>query len=155
MAGPACRLRTCGGCAATRLNAQALTQQRGTCVVAGLAFPRNGVNDLRMGSTTHQLRCQTCECSYQDCPGHFGHITLVKPVFEVGMLDKTLAVLRCVCFNCGRLLANKVGRRFPGPPACPAAHFAPRLVPRASDPERARPLRLFIRAPHWPALIAS
>ena len=72
-----------------------------------VARHRNGVNDLRMGSTTHQLRCQTCECSYLDCPGHFGHVTLVKPVFEVGMLDKILTVLRCVCFNCGRLLASK------------------------------------------------
>jgi hypothetical protein len=68
---------------------------------------RNGVNDLRMGSTTHALRCQTCECSYLDCPGHFGHITLVKPVFEVGMLKKIITVLRCVCHHCGRLLASK------------------------------------------------
>jgi len=76
-------------------------------------FRSHGPNDLRMGTTSHNLRCQTCSCSHLDCPGHFGHIKLVKPVFEVGMLTKALTVLRCVCYNCGRLLASKVGRRAP------------------------------------------
>jgi DNA-directed RNA polymerase II subunit RPB1 len=42
-----------------------------------------------------------------DCPGHFGHIELAKPVFHVGFFNKTLRVLRCVCFYCSKLLVDK------------------------------------------------
>ena len=44
-----------------------------------------GVNDPRMGTTEHKLRCKTCDGTYSgsatgekknDCPGHFGHIDL-------------------------------------------------------------------------------
>lgn len=43
-----------------------------------------------------------------ECPGHFGHIELAKPVFHVGFLTKTLKVLRCVCFYCSKLLVSPV-----------------------------------------------
>lgn len=41
-----------------------------------------------------------------ECPGHFGHIELAKPVFHVGFLVKTMKVLRCVCFFCSKLLVD-------------------------------------------------
>ncbi|XP_069180838.1 DNA-directed RNA polymerase II subunit RPB1-like [Procambarus clarkii] len=41
-----------------------------------------------------------------DCPGHFGHLELAKPVFHVGFLTKTMKILRCVCFYCSKLLFN-------------------------------------------------
>eukprot|EP00061_Rhincodon_typus_P018568 g47789.t1 len=41
-----------------------------------------------------------------ECPGHFGHIELAKPVFHVGFLTKTMKVLRCVCFFCSKLLVD-------------------------------------------------
>lgn len=43
-----------------------------------------------------------------ECPGHFGHIELAKPVFHVGFLGKTMKVLRCVCFFCSKLLVDSV-----------------------------------------------
>ena len=43
-----------------------------------------------------------------ECPGHFGHIELAKPVFHVGFLVKTMKVLRCVCFFCSKLLVDSV-----------------------------------------------
>uniref|UniRef100_A0A8B9EN94 DNA-directed RNA polymerase subunit n=1 Tax=Anser cygnoides TaxID=8845 RepID=A0A8B9EN94_ANSCY len=41
-----------------------------------------------------------------ECPGHFGHIELAKPVFHVGFLGKTMKILRCVCFFCSKLLVD-------------------------------------------------
>lgn len=38
------------------------------------------------------------------CPGHFGHITLNAPVYHQGLLGFIAKFLRCVCFNCSRLL---------------------------------------------------
>lgn len=43
-----------------------------------------------------------------ECPGHFGHIELAKPVFHVGYITKIMKVLRCVCFFCSKLLVDSV-----------------------------------------------
>lgn len=45
-----------------------------------------------------------------ECPGHFGHIELAKPVFHVGFVTKIMKVLRCVCFFCSKLLVDAVRR---------------------------------------------
>ena len=73
-----------------------------------------GVNDPRMGSIDKRGRCKTCDCTYtgsgskvNDCPGHFGHIELAMPVYHVGFIDDVVRILRCVCFHCSRLLADK------------------------------------------------
>lgn len=50
-----------------------------------------------------------------ECPGHFGHIELAKPVFHVGFLVKTMKVLRCVCFFCSKLLVDSVSGVGPWP----------------------------------------
>lgn len=46
-----------------------------------------------------------------ECPGHFGHIDLAKPVFHVGFVTKTLKILRCVCFYCSKLLVSPVSTK--------------------------------------------
>ncbi|XP_055335643.1 DNA-directed RNA polymerase II subunit RPB1-like [Paramacrobiotus metropolitanus] len=66
----------------------------------------NGLMDPRLGTVDRMMRCQTCAGNMTECPGHFGHIDLAKPVFHVGFLTKTIKVLRCVCFTCSRLLVN-------------------------------------------------
>jgi DNA-directed RNA polymerase II subunit RPB1 len=85
--------------------------------VAKIEFPETmennrpkigGLLDPRLGSIDSHLRCQTCNGSMGDCPGHFGHIELTKPVFNVGFLIKVLKVLKCVCFHCSKLLADTV-----------------------------------------------
>jgi DNA-directed RNA polymerase beta' subunit len=43
-----------------------------------------------------------------ECPGHFGHIDLAKPVFHVGFITKTIKILRCVCFYCSKMLVSPV-----------------------------------------------
>lgn len=41
-----------------------------------------------------------------DCPGHFGHIDLARPVFHPGLIETVRKLLKCVCFNCSRLLVT-------------------------------------------------
>ena len=56
-----------------------------------------GVNDPRMGTTENKIRCKTCDGTYtgsatgekkNDCPGHFGHIDLARPVYHIGFLKE-------------------------------------------------------------------
>lgn len=39
-----------------------------------------------------------------DCPGHFAHIELARPVYHYGLIEFARRVLRCICFHCSRLL---------------------------------------------------
>ena len=80
--------------------------------LGGFVFEDNGnpteggINDLRMGTTDKRLRCATCKCNMSDCPGHFGFIHLVKPVFHVGFINQCLKLLKCVCYNCSKILID-------------------------------------------------
>jgi DNA-directed RNA polymerase II subunit RPB1 len=67
-----------------------------------------------MGTNSYSIRCKTCDCTYagsgskmDDCPGHFGHIELVRPVYHCGFIDEIVRILRCVCFQCSRLLLDE------------------------------------------------
>ncbi|KAG5670017.1 hypothetical protein PVAND_000304 [Polypedilum vanderplanki] len=75
------------------------TMEGGRPKLGGLMDPRQGVID-------RTSRCQTCAGNLTECPGHFGHIDLSKPVFHVGFLTKTIKILRCVCFYCSKLLVS-------------------------------------------------
>ncbi|KAJ1332825.1 hypothetical protein BSLG_008454 [Batrachochytrium salamandrivorans] len=41
-----------------------------------------GLLDPRLGTIDRNYKCQTCGENMTDCPGHFGHIELAKPVDE-------------------------------------------------------------------------
>jgi len=62
-----------------------------------------GLMDPRMGTVDRQLKCATCSGSMNECPGHFGHVELAKPVFNVGFISTVLKILRAVCYHCSRL----------------------------------------------------
>lgn len=62
--------------------------ENGKPKIGGLMDPRQGVIDKRG-------RCNTCAGTLADCPGHFAHLELAKPVFYIGFLTKTLKV----CFR--------------------------------------------------------
>ena len=72
----------------------------------------NGINDLRMGTVDKLLRCRTCECNFSDCPGHFGFIELIKPKYHIGFIETCRKILRCVCFNCSKLLTSQTDNKF-------------------------------------------
>ena len=67
----------------------------------------NAVNDPRMGSMEREITCVTCRADPTVCPGHVGHIALNAPVFQAGTLPYVIKFLRCVCFNCSKLLAPR------------------------------------------------
>ena len=75
------------------------TMEAGLPKLGGLMDPRQGVID-------HTSRCQSCAGNMIECPGHFGHIDLVKPVFHIGFITKTIKILRCVCFYCSKMLVS-------------------------------------------------
>jgi hypothetical protein len=45
-----------------------------------------------------------------DCPGHFGHIELIFPVYHAGLQQYMRKVLRTVCFNCSKILEPREQR---------------------------------------------
>lgn len=61
-----------------------------------------GVNDRRMGVTSHSDYCR--HCRQIDCPGHYGQIILNEPVINPAYIKMVVAVLNCVCIGCGTLL---------------------------------------------------
>ncbi len=43
-----------------------------------------GLLDPRMGTIDRNFKCQTCGENMTECPGHFAHIELLKPVYHPG-----------------------------------------------------------------------
>ena len=41
-----------------------------------------------------------------ECPGHFGHIELARPVYHGGLIEFVRKILRCACNHCSQLLLN-------------------------------------------------
>ncbi len=67
-------------------------------------FPIDGsLMDLRMGTIDPGLRCRTCGNKVGDCPGHFGHIELAKPVIHIKYVNVIYDLLRATCPKCGRI----------------------------------------------------
>ena len=72
--------------------------------VSGGKPKEGGVLDAKLGTMDFHMKCETCKGNWKQCPGHFGHIELAKPVFHVGFLPVIVKVLTCVCINCSKLL---------------------------------------------------
>ena len=65
-----------------------------------------GLMDARMGTIDRTLKCQTCGEGMAECPGHFGHIDLARPVFHIGFLGKVKKLLEIVCTSCGKVKSD-------------------------------------------------
>ena len=65
---------------------------------------KGGINDQRMGVIDKDSYCKTCNCKSKQCPGHFGYIPLVKPVFHVYFIKECLYLIKCICQNCSKIL---------------------------------------------------
>jgi len=63
-----------------------------------------GLMDPRLGVIDPGLRCKTCGARAGDCPGHFGHIELARPVVHVGHAKIIYKILKATCRTCSRLL---------------------------------------------------
>ena len=66
-----------------------------------------GLFDSRMGSTEMGKICATCGQNNINCPGHFGHMELARPVFHWQFISYILKILKCTCLQCSKLLINK------------------------------------------------
>ena len=67
----------------------------------------NGLFDPRMGVLENGKVCRSCGQNNHNCPGHFGHFTLARPVYYTQFFKQLMKVLRCICFKCGKLLIDK------------------------------------------------
>jgi len=67
----------------------------------------DGLMDQRMGVIDPGLRCKTCGGSVHNCPGHFGHIDLVRPVIHTEFARIVTYVLKMTCSSCSRILVKK------------------------------------------------
>ncbi|KAK0657586.1 hypothetical protein B0T16DRAFT_317105 [Cercophora newfieldiana] len=75
--------------------------------------PRDGgLNDPLLGSVDRQFKCKTCTESMSECPGHFGHIELAKPVYHPGFIKRVKKLLEIVCHNCSKVLADRSDPEF-------------------------------------------
>jgi DNA-directed RNA polymerase II subunit RPB1 len=59
-----------------------------------------GVFDSRFGVIENGKVCPTCKQTNLLCPGHFGHITLARPVYLYQFLDTVQKILQNVCLVC-------------------------------------------------------
>ncbi|KAK0631761.1 hypothetical protein B0T14DRAFT_419738 [Immersiella caudata] len=75
--------------------------------------PRDGgLNDPLLGSVDRQYKCKTCTENMSECPGHFGHIELAKPVYHPGFIKRVKKLLEIVCHNCSKVLADRSDPEF-------------------------------------------
>ncbi|MBI2575424.1 DNA-directed RNA polymerase subunit A' [Candidatus Woesearchaeota archaeon] len=63
-----------------------------------------GLMDVRLGVIDPGLRCKTCGSKLKECVGHFGYITLARPIIHINFVSVITTLLRCTCRECGRIL---------------------------------------------------
>ncbi len=65
-----------------------------------------GLVDQRLGVIDPGLKCKTCGGRAKTCPGHFGHIDLVRPVIHPEYAKIIYLLLQSTCYKCNRILLN-------------------------------------------------
>uniref|UniRef100_A0A6C0DR67 DNA-directed RNA polymerase n=1 Tax=viral metagenome TaxID=1070528 RepID=A0A6C0DR67_9ZZZZ len=66
-----------------------------------------GLFDPRMGVLENGKLCRSCGLNNHNCPGHFGHYKLARPVYYIQFYKLVMKILRCVCVKCGKLRIDK------------------------------------------------
>src|SRR5208282_3651125 len=67
-----------------------------------------GLVDQRLGVIDPGLKCKTCGGRAKTCPGHFGHLELIRPVIHPEFAKTIYLLLQSSCFQCHRLLLTDV-----------------------------------------------
>ena len=67
----------------------------------------NGLFDSRMGILDNGKTCRSCGQTNHNCPGHFGHYRLARPVYYIQFFPIILNVLSCICIRCSKILVDK------------------------------------------------
>ncbi|MGC8538501.1 MAG: DNA-directed RNA polymerase subunit A' [Candidatus Micrarchaeia archaeon] len=66
-----------------------------------------GLLDQRLGVIDPGLVCKTCGGRAKICPGHFGHIELVRPVVHSDFAKIIYLLLQAKCQSCNRIMLNE------------------------------------------------
>ena len=66
----------------------------------------SGIMDPKLGVIDPGQRCRTCGNRVGNCPGHFGHIELARPIMHEGYAKVIHKVLRSICRQCNRILLS-------------------------------------------------
>ncbi|GAO48072.1 DNA-directed RNA polymerase III complex large subunit Rpc1 [Saitoella complicata NRRL Y-17804] len=72
---------------------------------------QHGALDRRLGPSSKDGVCETCNKSMQECVGHFGHVKLALPCFHIGYFKSVITVLQNICKDCSRVLIDENSRR--------------------------------------------
>jgi len=70
-----------------------------------------GVADRRLGAIEPRETCPICGNTRENCPGHFGHIELAKPVIHVSFVKYIHMYLKTTCRVCGRLKISEAEKK--------------------------------------------
>ncbi|XP_031486143.1 DNA-directed RNA polymerase III subunit 1 [Nymphaea colorata] len=71
----------------------------------------HGLLDRRMGISSKSGFCATCHADFTNCPGHFGYLKLVLPVFHIGYFKDIQTILQCICKSCAHILLPENERK--------------------------------------------
>ena len=66
-----------------------------------------GLLDQRLGVIDPGLKCKTCGGRVKSCPGHFGHIELVRSTIHPEFAKAIYLLLDATCESCHRILLNE------------------------------------------------
>ena len=66
-----------------------------------------GLFDPRMGVLDNGKTCRSCGQTNHNCPGHFGHYKLARPVYYIQFFPTIMNVMNCICIRCSKLLIDK------------------------------------------------
>ncbi|XP_052730241.1 DNA-directed RNA polymerase I subunit 1 isoform X3 [Vigna angularis] len=66
-----------------------------------------GLYDPAMGPLDDKSLCKSCGQASKLCPGHFGHIELVSPVYNPLMFNILSSIIQRTCFSCYHFQASR------------------------------------------------
>lgn len=66
-----------------------------------------GLMDTRLGVIDPGLKCKTCNSKLKECVGHFGYITLARPIVHISFVRIISDILKCTCRECSRIMLSK------------------------------------------------
>ncbi|ESW17626.1 hypothetical protein PHAVU_007G255400 [Phaseolus vulgaris] len=66
-----------------------------------------GLYDPALGPLDDKSLCKSCGQGSKHCPGHFGHIELVSPVYNPLMFNILSSILQRTCFSCHHFHASR------------------------------------------------
>ncbi|PRP89299.1 RNA polymerase I, largest subunit [Planoprotostelium fungivorum] len=69
---------------------------------------KNGLYDLRMGPDGRsQSYCISCDLHAKKCPGHYGHIKMLAPLFNPLTFLDMMRLVKISCIFCHKLIQNR------------------------------------------------